>query len=183
MIIGLSGYAQSGKDSVAGVLVERHGYRRIAFADKLRDVALAVDPIVEAGNFGPWRLSGYVHHFGWDDAKVNYPEVRRILQALGTAVRDHVDPWAWVKAALNDVDTDEDVVISDVRFRNEAEAITARGGLMVRVRRPGVGPVNGHASEHDLDEWTFDYSLNNTGTLDELADVVDVVMRFKDARA
>lgn len=174
MIIGLSGYAQAGKDSVARVLVERHGYRRIAFADKLRDVALAVDPWIYDVDL---RLSELVDFIGWDDAKTRHPEVRRVLQTLGVAVRDHIDPWAWVKAALNDVDVDEDVVISDVRFRNEAEAITARGGLMVRVHRPDVGPVNAHPSEHDLDGWRFDYDIANDGTLDTLADVVDVVLR------
>ena len=36
-VIGLTGYAQSGKDTVASILVEKYGYRRIAFADKIRD--------------------------------------------------------------------------------------------------------------------------------------------------
>jgi hypothetical protein len=181
MIIGLSGWARAGKDSVAGILVDHHGYRRVAFADKLRDVALAVNPVVDATcrdvtQGGPVYLSELVDALGWDEAKVAHYEVRRILQTLGGAVRDHVDRWAWVKAALRDVDVDENVVISDVRYRNEARAITARGGLVVRVRRPGVEAVNGHASEHDLDYWPFDHVIDNNGTLDDLADVVDVVV-------
>jgi hypothetical protein len=47
VIIGLSGYARSGKDEAAKVLVEEYGFERVAFADKLRDFLYALNPIVE----------------------------------------------------------------------------------------------------------------------------------------
>jgi 50S ribosomal subunit-associated GTPase HflX len=46
MIIGLSGYAQVGKDTVANILVQHHGYKRVAFADKIRECLFALDPII-----------------------------------------------------------------------------------------------------------------------------------------
>jgi hypothetical protein len=58
--------------------------------------------------------------------------------------------------------------MSDVRFINEAECISARGGDMWRVKRPGVGAVNAHVSESDLDGYKVDKILSNGGTLEEL---------------
>lgn len=49
-LIGLTGLARSGKDTVGAMLVERYGYTRVAFADGIRDAALALDPIVTMVN-------------------------------------------------------------------------------------------------------------------------------------
>ena len=49
MIIGLSGYAQSGKDTVAKVLIEEYGFTRIAFADKIREFLYDLNPQVKVG--------------------------------------------------------------------------------------------------------------------------------------
>ncbi len=51
-------------------------------------------------------------------------------------------------------------VVSDMRYRNEAQAIRHRGGVLIRIERPGVGPINDHISEHDLDGWT-DWNATN----------------------
>jgi dephospho-CoA kinase len=45
MIVGISGYARSGKDEAAKALVEM-GFERRAFADKLREFLLALNPMV-----------------------------------------------------------------------------------------------------------------------------------------
>ena len=46
VVIGLSGYASSGKDTVAQFLIEEHGFEKIAFADPIRNMLLAMNPIV-----------------------------------------------------------------------------------------------------------------------------------------
>ena len=51
-------------------------------------------------------------------------------------------------------------VVSDMHYRNEAQAIRHRGGVLIRIERPGVGPINDHISEHDLDGWT-DWDATN----------------------
>ena len=55
MIIGLTGYAQSGKDSVADILVKNYGYTRIAFADPIRKLLYETNPAVKDGDY---RLQG-----------------------------------------------------------------------------------------------------------------------------
>jgi dephospho-CoA kinase len=81
MIIGLSGYAQSGKDTVAELLCLNYGFKRISFALPMRDAIYTLNPLVEGTN----RIVDLVDEYGWDVAKAN-PEVRRLLQVFGTDV-------------------------------------------------------------------------------------------------
>lgn len=66
--------------------------------------------------------------------------------------------------------------ITDCRFRNEADAVKVKGGFVIRVNRPGVKPINNHDSEVDLDNYHFDYIINNDGTLSDLKDKVKTFM-------
>lgn len=204
MLIALTGYAGAGKDTVGQVLVERHGFHRVSFAAALKRMALKLDPILElrdetAGVVDPvvdsadppsgyaladdavahMRLSQVCHVYGGlEEAKSN-PAVRGFLQYLGTeVVRETFGKDAWVRAARLDEALEEHgkVVITDCRFRNEAEAAKRLGGYVVRVDRPGVRAVNAHTSEHDLADWPFDYILPNAGGLEHLPTVVDVML-------
>lgn len=171
-IIGLAGYARSGKDSVAARLVEAYGFTRFAFADALKRAALALNPMVDSYH----RLSHVVNEEGWESAK-SHGEVRRVLQHFGMGIRD-IDPDFWVRIVLDQFYARENgAVITDVRFPNEAERIRNIGGIIVRVVRPGVGPVNGHASETALDDLRPEWTINNDGDLDALARAVDAWYR------
>jgi len=161
MLIGLSGYAQSGKDTIANYLIKDHGFIRRAFADNLRNVLYDLNPMLESG-----FLQAKVDVEGWDKAK-QHPEVRRLLQDLGLAARNHIHPEVWVSAALDRVLNDR-IVVTDVRFLNEARAIKERGGEIWRVERPGVGAVNNHISETEMDGYKFDQVLINEAGLDHL---------------
>ena len=59
--------------------------------------------------------------------------------------------------------------MTDVRFPNEAQRIKDLGGVVWRVKRPGVGPANYHESETALDDWPFDAVLENDGNLVDLS--------------
>lgn len=183
-IVGLTGYAGAGKDEAAKGLVAA-GWTRQAFADPVRSMALAIDPAIAAsigasGEVYPYkgclRLSTIVQDFGWDEAKA-IPEVRRFLQRLGTdAVRAHLGEDAWVSAFDRAHNRSVDTVAPDVRFPNEAEYIVRNGGLVIRIDRPGVGPVNGHASEN-VDAVAADATVVNSRSVAELqwqvAELVD----------
>jgi len=189
-VIGLTGFAQSGKDTAAGFLAE-FGYKRLAFADILRQSLYNLNPIVKA--FPGWEesdlgwntyavISGYarvqelVDKYGWDHVKVEYPEVRELLQRLGTEVgRELYGESFWVDRVMSQIESDRAVkprghetawsnfVITDVRFPNEYEAVRNAGGQVFRIERPGVGAVNNHASEQVL---PYDIMVHNTGDLD-----------------
>jgi hypothetical protein len=168
MIIGLSGYAQSGKDTVAELLCLNYGFKRISFALPMRDAIYTLNPLVEGTN----RIVDLVDEYGWDVAKAN-PEVRRLLQVFGTEVgRSLFGETFWIDQAFKRAEEYERVVFSDVRFPNEATAIQQRGGDVWRINRHNHAPVNGHKSEHAMDNFMFKHVLYNDGTIDDLADEV-----------
>lgn len=188
-LIGMIGKKRSGKDSFASVLVDEFGFARVAFADPLRDAALALDPFVGPtslpGDLVPsyHRLSGVIDALGWEAAKDFAPEVRRILQALGTDAIRALDDDFWVRMAMEKVGALREatrrwpsgelytpgrpVIVTDVRFPNEAEAIRLAGGILIRVERPGFDG-DGHATETALDGWPEDYVVPNDADLEAL---------------
>ena len=168
MIIGLSGYARSGKDSTAELLCLNYGYTRLSFADPIRHALMVLNPKLDSIT----RLAEYVDDYGWDMAKQN-PEVRRLMQVFGTEVgRTMFGEDVWVKLALRDLSPNSKVVISDVRYPNEARAIKSLGGSLWRINRHNHSAVNGHKSEHAMDNFTFNHVIYNDGTLDDLSDEV-----------
>ena len=168
MIIGLSGYAQSGKDTVAELLCLNYGFKRISFALPMRDAIYTLNPLVDDSH----RIVDLVDEYGWDVAKAN-PEVRRLLQVFGTEVgRNLFGETFWIDQAFKRAEEYERVVFSDVRFPNEATAIQQRGGDVWRINRHNHAPVNGHKSEHAMDMFMFKHVLYNDGTIDDLADEV-----------
>lgn len=187
-LIGLSGFARSGKDTAAAVLVEEFGFVKVAFADKLRDMIYALNPIVvaDARHHGMFpepdysgkvykRLQDVIDEYGWDNYKTCpfYWEIRELLQRQGTeAGRLTLWDTIWIDAALTGLPEDARVVVSDCRFKNEARAIRDRGGSIVRIDRPGTKAANEHPSEHDLDGYDFDGYITNDGTTDDYRQTV-----------
>jgi len=170
LLIGVSGYARSGKDSIAAALVERCDFIRISFADRIKELALYIRP----------ELHERVETEGWEEVKAD-PEVRELLQRLGFGCREVLGEDVWVDAAMQGLAPDRRYVFSDVRFPNEAAGIRRRGGFLIRVTRPGISAVNGHISEVALDDWpSWDAAILNDGTLDDLRETaVRLAQRFE----
>jgi hypothetical protein len=172
---------RSGKDTIAARLVAQFQYTRGAFADPLRVMAYGQNPIITADGIGVKRLASVVDDFGWERAKEEFPEVRRTLQEIGQGVRT-LDPDFWIRILLEKVDNAEKwnlpLVVTDVRYRNEADALKARGFRLVRVTRPGNSSAEGplsHLSERDLDRYTPDAMVYNGGSLAELHQRADAL--------
>jgi dephospho-CoA kinase len=178
VIIGLTGYAQSGKDTVAKILIEEYGYTRISFADVLREAIYRLNPIIPVKETPLytkdfWLLQDVVDEIGWDEAKVKHPEVRRLLQVIGTEVgRELFYQDVWVDAALKGVLATDNIVVTDVRFLNEADAIHRLYGPVLKIERPGYGPVNNHPSDAGLPSTEIDHVIYNGGSMAMLKDNV-----------
>lgn len=173
--IALMGRMRSGKDTVALRLITEHAYTRLAFADPLKRMALDLNPIVGSDAIGRFRLKNVVESYGWERAKDEFHEVRHILQNMGQGIRA-TDPDYWVRLLLEKVDNADKwslpVVVTDVRYRNEAEALKARGFRMVRVIRPDAVTADTTADRHEsevaLDRWTPDAMILNASSVAEL---------------
>lgn len=179
MIIGIGHVARTGKDTAAEGLVRDLGYTKLSFAEPLKRLALEADPLITSATrtvntaSGHGRFAWTVKGMGWEDAKNSYPEVRRFLQNLGLGARKVFGEDFWVDRALAEAAKHQNVVFSDVRFVNEADAIRAAGGKVIRIDRPGhVG--QGHISETELADYDFDQVIANDGAVWDLqAAVVD----------
>lgn len=181
MIIGLSGYARSGKDTAAEALVAA-GWTRVAFADVLREFLYKLNPVLDVY----WdqvkafadeerfevRLRDEIDLHGWDGYKENSMyavEIRGLLQRLGTECgRELISDNIWIDASLGRSQSDN-IVVTDVRFPNEANAIEDQyDGRVIRIERPGIGPANSHPSETALDNHDFYTTITNDGTIEDL---------------
>jgi hypothetical protein len=183
-LLGIGGYAGSGKDTVAKHLVNRYGWMRDAFADRLRKGLLALDPYVlfDEHEYACIRLSEVVENRGWDEAKRLYPEIRELQQRYGDeAGRQIHGKDCWVDALFRERDygllMGRPLVIPDVRYPNEIEAIRDHDGLLLWVDRPGVGPVNSHASDNSLSPHDFDYTVVNEGSIEDLNTKLDRLVK------
>lgn len=201
-LIGLLGKKRSGKDTFAARLALLHGYSRVAFADPLKQAALALDPIVGPASIPGHprpdyrRLSEVVSVLGWEVAKDHVPEVRQTLQRLGTESIRALDDGFWVRLTMAEVqrrregtetyasdgqlidNVARDVVVTDVRMLNEAQAIEEAGGTLVRITRPGLAQEgDAHLSETALDSYPVPHIVVNDGTLADLFTRVDTLMR------
>lgn len=180
MLLGISGRAQHGKDTSADFLTSYFGFRRAAFADPLRELVRLVNPLVEvpARSTGDddyiARYSDVLERFGYEEAK-KIPEVRRLLQQVGTRCREVLGDDVWTDAFLghmmknHDLST-ENIVVTDARFPNEAQTIRDLGGSILKVIRPGFlaeGIDPNHPSEANVDLIEAEYNIIATN-MDEL---------------
>lgn len=189
-LVGIGHVARTGKDTAANALSRDLGFKRVAFADKLKELALKADPIVtpspQTTNIGAGRgrLSWVVQGVGgWEEAKNVYPEVRKFLQNLGLGARELFGQDFWVQQALQTkYGIDIDIVVSDVRFLSEAHAVKEAGGYLIRIDRPGHS-AHGHVSETELVDFEgWDAIIKNEGSVQDLEDdVIRIVTAWKRA--
>ena len=169
MIIGVSGFAQAGKDTVGDCLVKHFGFTRLALADPVRDLVYAVNPAV----------AEIVDSCGWEKAKTTYPYVREALVSVGLGAREIIGPDVWLPAMVRKTKPDVPYVVTDVRFPNEYH-FCREYGEMWRVDRTGVGPANGGPSENELTGYEFDRRFENYGSIRDLHDHVATAMYYID---
>jgi hypothetical protein len=210
LIIGFTGVAQSGKDTAAARLIQTRGYKRIAFADKMRSALYGTNPLVfiPLDLFYQWvseiatasrplmegviettfngkflRLQTVVAAVGWDEAK-RAPEVRGLLQRHGTdGGREVYGELHWIEHGFNAITPgDTRIAFTDVRFNNEASSIREAGGYIVEIERPGFGPVNSHVSDQGIDRGLIFIKLTNRTTTADLHIMVDALGDYLEGR-
>lgn len=164
MLIGLTGYAGSGKSTVAEWL-EAKSFTRLKFADPLKNMirSLLRDagvPYEEVDDYIEGRRKEHTTPL------LGGRSPRWAMQTLGTEWgRNCMGEDFWVKAAMARYQRGR-VVFDDCRFQNEAEAIKDAGGIIVTIQRPGTGPVSDHESENLPGPANF--VLYNDGSINDL---------------
>jgi len=160
MIIGLGHKKQVGKDTCYKIVKENfpnYNIVRVAFADELKRV------VWEA----LYKNLGFPLEM-FDDPKMK-PLLRPTLKSHGTFMRDYVDQGFWADRVLNRL-TDPDIIyiITDLRYYlSEADKIKNLGGMTIKIIRSEVDDNDTDPSETALDNYTFDYILDNNGNLED----------------
>ena len=180
MIIGLAGKIESGKDTVGSYLVVQHGFTHFAFADAIKkeiDLCFKNDyiplPFINTVN---WLSVKRLYENRWN--KPYAPEVRKLLQWWGTEFRRARNPDYWVNVLLTELaarfqnPSKPNIVITDVRFENEAEWIKDHGGVVWLVKRGATYDdpnIKTHVSERFCETYNkWDRIIENTGTRSNL---------------
>lgn len=188
-IVGLTGAAGSGKDTVCDFALEwceEHGLaaERVAFADPLKMSAARalgfdgdITQCVEFCNTlkQPWTSIAIGGEYAGGGFEVTHEiSGRQYLQFYGTeAHRDVFGTEFWVEITERELakraGTDLDVVfLTDPRFPNEATMIHKHDGEIWEVVRPQQSKVEAHASEAGLPEGAIEFQINNVSSLDAL---------------
>jgi dephospho-CoA kinase len=172
MIIGFAGKKRSGKDTIANYLVEKHDFKRFAFGDAVKEVSR--------------------HLFGLSDEQLygNNKEVidkdlgvspREIFQKLGTEFgREYIHElfpdlrvsrgtlWTYHFEKFVKDNKEKNIVISDVRFKNEINVIRKYGGKIYFIDSTYAKKGDLHISEEiNSDKYEYDGIITNYGTLED----------------
>ena len=189
MIIGICGLIGSGKGTVSDILVEEHGFKKISFADSLKDAVAAVfswDRELLEGDTDVSRMWRETKDTWWAD-RLGIPDLtpRLILQLWGTEVcRTGFHNDIWIASLERKLRSNTNYVIPDTRFPNEVDLIKKIGGEIWCVKRGpdpkwfvqyqlgGSPPNHIHSSEWEWARSKFNKTLANDGTLDDLKALV-----------
>lgn len=175
-LVGLVGPAGVGKDYTYEILKSSFPEaKRASFAEPLKNMLLATDPIVdERGR----RLSELLQNSTLDELKRDVPEVRRLLQKMGTeGVRECLGRDVFLDAAMSKCG-DGMTIFTDVRFENEAREIRRRGGIIVRVEREGTSSTSSHESESAFENIKCDYVFENDGREEKVRSLAGFIFGF-----
>jgi hypothetical protein len=192
MIVGISGLANAGKDTVADFLVIGRRFVKVSLADPMKRFCAEMFEWDDDRLWGPSALRNAIDdRYKRPDGE--YLSARHALQQLGTEWGRSCYENMWIdygirtaQAILSGIDYnaqfgldwDDDsndcggVVIPDVRFKNEMAAIRKAGGEVWRIVRPGEEGLTGaaakHASENDIQEGDCDRIILNNRSLEAL---------------
>ena len=180
-LVGICGFARSGKDAAAQALTGLD-WVRFAFADALKDdVSKALNGSLRAvTKIDPMKFSGA---FDMTSTEVK-KRFRKLLVDYGAAMRTiHPDYWILrLETSLRFTTPGLRRVVTDVRYRNEAEWVRMRGGVVIRIVRPTTAPANEEEAV-SVPEIEPDAVIRNVGSLADLcAEMLKTVSRLNEKR-
>jgi len=182
-IIGITGYKNSGKDTLAEYFINK-GYHKISFADSLKEACKAIfsfsDDQLHNQNFKEKEDIYWKH------------SPRELLQKIGTElfrntlpkICTNIDKDIWIRSIerkilkLNIENKITKFVIPDVRFENEAEFIRKNKGTIIFINR-NILNNDFHESENKINIIKYDIKINNNNTISDLYAAIDNSSLFK----
>jgi hypothetical protein len=178
MILGITGFARTGKDTAAKAL---NGYVRRAFADALKRELQSF--LISAYGINPMDCSPEQKEF-IRPYLVTHGERRRAADPMHWIDMlkpdlEYVDPMDWHDYTTPGMHYKTkqlpNVVITDCRYANEAVWVEERGGRTILIVRPGFGPANDEEAgsiRELIASGLVSATIDNDGTVDQLYDKI-----------
>lgn len=171
-LIGLTGLAQSGKSTVATYLKETHNFYEDSFAVPIRSMVCGLLGIslAELEELKESIIEGFEK------------TPREMMQTLGTEWgRQMIQDDLWITALkyrLPAPTTAKKIVVSDIRFENEAALIRSLGGTIWHVKRQGQAMINAskHVSEVGIELLPSDRIVTNIGSIKYLHEITQTLL-------
>lgn len=168
-LVGLCGLNGAGKSTAAGELIVRHRFVHHPLAGPLKDM-------LEALGLSDHQLNGSLKEVPCDLLMGKTP--RHAMKTLGIEWgRDWIGDDFWLNAWREGLPVGQPVVVDDVRFENEAQAIRDLGGVVIEIKRPGLEPSD-HRSECPP---AAEYVVTNNGSVEGLCGAVIELVTWANA--
>lgn len=133
LVIGLSGFVSSGKTTISDLFVQGYGFKRLSFADPIRQMMMALGVSEQTLRDTVAKEQPHPALCGQTP--------RHAMETLGTAWgRDMIHPDIWKNQFVVRAQSKPLVICDDVRYQNEVDTITHMGGRVYRLVVPGREP-------------------------------------------
>lgn len=169
IVVGLCGLAGAGKSTAARLLVERHDFVRRPFAYPLKSMLAALGVPREV-------LDGSAEVKETPRDELGGLTARHAMQMLGDWGRINMHPDFWVRQWQRGAHLSQRFVADDVRYDNEAAAVRAMGGIIIRIERTGAGSVSNPTHSSERNAVASDWQIRNDGSREDLAWAIDQAM-------
>lgn len=193
LVLALSGWRGSGKDTVASHLCSEYNFKQLSFAAKLKDLVASVYHVPREDLDNPSRkempLESYpvipsdpftetVHHLLRNELQSGY-WTPRALCILEGSVKRSVHSNYWIKSVIHEIVENPalNYVISDMRYQSEADTLKLfiPEIQMIRVERFDTIETT-DPSERNLDTYEFDHIIQNKQDMATLRIRIDLLV-------
>ena len=165
MLLGITGKAGSGKDTLVDALIRKHGGVKVSFSDPLKTACKALFQLSDSQLYNRREKERIDERWGRSP--------RQLMQFLGTdLLRNQFDKEIFIKSMRSRVRsllaTNPLVIVTDCRFENESHLVRSMQGTVIHLSRKGIQNVNDHVSEQSLCKFSADIAVHNDASVEDL---------------